>query len=161
MEGSDIGVEKRLAAIEDRLHALERAAADARRRQLMAEMRQDPARHLSGIADVRRVIREDLDEIADVLSRWDVPLTIEERTDLQRAGLVAQAIVGHHGAKVHLVVEVVTTTSMDDLDRVERRARVFSVRNRRAIPIVLSLEPPGHGVAAEAQRRGIEIAVDE
>ncbi|MGO9910985.1 MAG: hypothetical protein ACLPQS_07480 [Acidimicrobiales bacterium] len=124
-------------------------------------MRQDPSRHLSGIADVRRVIREDLDEIAEVLSRWDVPLSPEERADLRGAGLVAQAIVGLHGAKVHLMVEVVSTPSIEDLDRVERRARIFTARNRRAIPILLSLERPGHDLVAEAQRRGIEIAVDD
>ena len=62
---------------------------------------------------------------------------------------------------MHLVVEVVTTTSIEDLDRVERRARIFAARNRRAIPIVLALERPGHDLAAEAHRRGIEIAVDD
>ncbi|MGO9559302.1 MAG: hypothetical protein ACLPYW_09460 [Acidimicrobiales bacterium] len=59
------------------------------------------------------------------------------------------------------MVEVVSTPSIEDLDRVERRARIFTARNRRAIPILLSLERPGHDLVAEAQRRGIEIAVDD
>lgn len=157
----DGGVAQRLAAIEQRLDALVAVADDTRRRQRLAELRRDPSWLLAGLTDVRRVVPERLDELTDVLSRWDVPLTDDELHDLRHAGLVAQGISGPAGSKVHLVVDVVAGATHDDLELAARRARIFSARNRRAIPVVLTLEQPVHEVAAAAADLGVVLLTDD
>lgn len=152
-------VEDRLAAIEVRLGSLERGAAEVRRRQLASEVWNDPARHLAGLSDLRRVVREDLEDLMEVLSRWDVPLTSDEREDLSRATLVAQALSLSQGGTVNLVVEAVTEVDAATLERAARRARIITAHNRRAIPVVLSLEPPYPEAAVAAARSGIELSV--
>lgn len=150
----------RLAAIEDRLFALERAAAEARRRQLTAHLRHDPTRLLAHLPELRRLTREDLDELADVLSRWDLPLSEEEWVELQRSSLVATAVSVHGGPKLHVVVEVVTAAGPEDLERAATRARIFTNRNRRAIPVVVALEPPAGGLLGRADELGVVLVVD-
>ncbi len=159
MASSEETTGERLTAIEERMFALERAFADSRRRQLLAELRHDASRLLAGVREVRRIVPEQLDELSDVLARWDVPLSPEERSGLQQAALLAQGVAGSGGAKVHLVVEVVTTAAVDDLERAAAGARVFSVRNRRAIPVLISLEEPSPEIVAEAAGLGVELVV--
>lgn len=157
---SDDGITGRLTAIEARLAGLERAAADARRRQVLAELRQDPSRLLAGMAEIRRIVPEQLDELTDVLARWDVALSPEERADLQQTGLVARCADGASNAKVQLVVDVVSAVTLADLERSAKRSRIFTTRNRRSIAIVITLEPPSAEVRREAAHLGVELRTD-
>jgi len=149
----------RIGAIEARLSALEAAASDIRRRQVLAEIRSDPVRLLAGVADARRIVRDDLDDLSDVLARWESPLSPDELTSLQRAALVAQAVAGPQAAKLHLVVEVVVEVTASDLERTSALAGLLSSRSRRAVPVVVSLAEPEPDVARQGAEQGVEIVV--
>lgn len=150
----------RLDALGERLNRLERATDDLRRREVLAELRAEPSRLLAGIAEIRRVVSEDLDDLAEVLARWDVPLQPAELKALQETALVASGVSGSRGAKVHLVANVVSRVELADLERVTQAARILSVRSRRAIPVLVTLEEPPHAMMNAAIAKGVEIAVD-
>ena len=147
-------------AIEDRLEAIESSIADLKRRQVIVELRLDPGRLLSGVADTRRLVRQDLDDLADVLARWDVPLSLDEEDQLRRVALVAQGIAGARRSTVHLVVDVASQVSEPHLERVARAARVLAERSRRAIPVLVALEPPRHDASVAALALGVEVVLD-
>jgi hypothetical protein len=151
----------RLEALDERLGNLERSTEDLRRREVLSELRTDPSRLLAGIAEIRRVVPEDLDDLAEVLARWDVPLSPGELKALQQTALVAQGVSGSRGAKVHLVVNIVSRVTAADLERITRAARILSVRSRRAIPVLVALREPPHAMMNAALARGVEIALDE
>jgi hypothetical protein len=150
----------RLDSVDERLANIERSTEDLRRREILAELRAEPSRLLAGIAEIRRVVPEDLDDLAEVLARWDVPLSPEDLTVLQQTALVAQGVSGARGAKVHLVVNVVSRVTAADLDKVTRAARILSVRSRRAIPVLVTLREPPNAMMNAAITRGVEIALD-
>lgn len=154
-------LEARLEAIDERISELARTIHDLRRREVLYELRSNPGRLLAGVADIRRVTPEDIDELTEVLGRWDVPLAPSDLKVLRETALIAQGVSGSRGAKVHLVVNIATEVSSADLDRVTRAARILSVRSRRAIPVLLCLTEPSQAVVAAALARGVEIAVDD
>jgi hypothetical protein len=155
-----VRLESRLEALDKRLANLERSTDDLRRRDLLWELRTDPSRLIAGIAEIRRVTPEDLDDLAEVLARWDVPLSPAELKALHQTGLVAQGVSGARGAKVHLVVNIVPEVTTGEIERITRTARILSVRSRRAIPILVSLEEPPSAIQNVAIARGVEIALD-
>jgi hypothetical protein len=150
----------RLDSLDERLANIERATEDLRRRDVLAELRADPARLLAGIAEIRRVVPEDLDDLAEVLARWDVPLSPGEMQVLQQSALVAQGVSGARGTKVHVVVNVVSQVTAADLEKVTDAARILSVRSRRAIPVLVSLRQPPHAIMNAAIAQGVEVAHD-
>ncbi|MFZ0172432.1 MAG: hypothetical protein WAL04_12180 [Acidimicrobiales bacterium] len=144
----------------ERLGALESAIDDLKRRQVVAELRADPGRLLAGVGDVRRLARQDLDDLAEVLARWDVPLSPDEELQLQQVALVAQGVSGPRRSTVHLVVGVASRACTADLETVARAARVLTDHGRRAIPVLVALTPLGHDPTEAALALGVEIVVD-
>lgn len=150
-----------LDELEARLSAIERAIEEAQRRQVVTELRADPGRLLSGVGDARRIVKDDLTDLSEALARWDVPLSIDEERELQRVSLVAQAVTGPHGGKIHLVVHVVVEAHESDLENIAGVARLLSSRSRRALPVLVTLRPPDHDTYEAAAALGVEIAVDD
>lgn len=72
------------SSIEGRLSALEAAVEEVRRRQVVADLRSHPAHLLYGVAETRRIQHQDLDDLAETLARWDVPLSPAEELELQQ-----------------------------------------------------------------------------
>lgn len=155
------GLPRRLDPIEARLSGIERAIEELQRRQVVTELRNDPGRLLSGVGDTGRIVREDSTDLSEALARWDVPLSIDEARQLQRTSLVAQAVTGPHGAKIHLVVRVVVEARTSDLESIADAARLLSSRSRRALPVLVTLRPPDHDTYEAAAALGVEIAVDD
>jgi len=156
----EAGLAERLARLEARLVALEGATADFRRRHLLAELRSDPSRLLAGVAETQHIVRENLDELAEVLARWEAPLSPAERIRLRRAGFVGQAVAGAHKAKLHLVVDVVERVEPEHLEGVSETAKILADRARRAIPVLVCLESPPLEIARRAEDLGVELVVD-
>ncbi|MGO8876918.1 MAG: hypothetical protein ACLQNG_14275 [Acidimicrobiales bacterium] len=146
-------------SLEGRLSALEAAVEEVRRRQVVAELRSDPAHLLSGVAETRRIVRQDLDDLAETLARWDVPLSPADELELQRVALVAQGLSGARRATVHLVVDVAGTLSPAGLERLAAAAHVLSSRSRRTVPVIVALRPPTLEQTERAAALGVEIVL--
>jgi hypothetical protein len=146
--------------LEERLSAIETTIEDVRRRLVVAELRTAPARLLTGVADVRRIVSQDLDDLAEVLARWDVPLSPTDEQELHRMSLVAQGLSGTGRTTVYLVVDVTAQITASDLERIAAAARILSSRSRRAIPVLVTLSPASHDSTEAALAVGVEIVVD-
>lgn len=146
--------------LDERLRAVEAAVEDIRRRQVVAELRSDPGRLLAGVAGSRRLVRQDLDDLADLLGRWDVPLSASDICELRRAALVAQGVSAALHSTVHLVVCVSSSALLADLEGVARAARVLSSRSRRTIPVLVTLRAPTHELTTAALDLGVELVID-
>ena len=151
----------RYERLEARLGALELAVADIRRRHVLAEIRLNPGRLLGGLAGARRIVRDDIDDLADMLARWEAPLSPDELAALQRAALVAHAVTGPQASKIYLVVvDVVLELTESDVIRAVDVAGILSARSRRAVSVVVALAAPDPDLERRAAKHGVEIVVD-
>jgi hypothetical protein len=146
--------------LDGRLDSIERLIEDLRRRQVVAELRSDPSRLLAGVADIRRVARQDIDDLSELLARWDVPLSSAEEEELRHADLLAQAVSGARHSTVLIVVDVAARVSADSLTRVAGAAGILSGRSRRALPVLVVLGSPTLDESEAAASLGVELVVD-
>ncbi len=146
--------------LDDRLQALGAAVDRLSRRQVVAGLRSNPADLLAGVGGATKIVRQDVDELAELLARWDLPLSQAEMQALRGVALLAQGSYGPAHASLHLVVDVVSCSRRIDLEKLARAASVLLTRSRRALPVMVTLHQPGDDAVETALSLGIELVVD-
>jgi hypothetical protein len=146
--------------LDDRLRTIEAAVDRLSRRQVVAGLRSNPADLLAGVGGATKIVRQDVDELAELLARWDLPLSPTETQALRGVALLAQAALATGHASLHLVVDVVVRSSQSDLEKLARATNVLVTRSRRAVPVMVTLHKPGADSIETARNLGIELVVD-
>ncbi|MHB1508972.1 MAG: hypothetical protein ACYCST_03945 [Acidimicrobiales bacterium] len=146
--------------LDERLQAIEAAVDRLSRRQVVAGLRSNPADLLAGVGGATRIARQDVDELAELLARWDLPLSQAEMQALRGVALLAQGTYGPAHASLHLVVDVVSRSRRSDLERLARATSVLLTRSRRAVPVLVTLHEPEDDSVETALNLGIELVVD-